>query len=714
MFFTSNVEYAIAAEDLLHESITYGAMRNEISAFKHYITTHFNMLLQECDMVMDMYDDPYVLYGEANVGEFFKNLGTKIKAILNKIFEWLKNAIKIIGKILLAPFGVIFKSDGKKDNKSGGASGGASSSDSNSNSSSSSNGSSTSSPISGGITGILGGMGEFDFHYIKDTGFNNLFPVVEVLRNMVDMAEKKSLLSRGEATSMIGEYTKVISADVDVEKLSADYTNLKTITESALNTYYGSIITMMKTDRSKLKEDALNANIKTFRDLYEKPDNSIKGNDVKGVRSSLNTVFNVIGNDNKTKESLYLLMGDRNIDYFHSGGLEKTGEDITSLIELKAFLLNAVIDAESAEGTANANDDKPKSYTAIIDLIVGYYTSIIADNSGNDSANSVYQSFIEGAKKLKDQAAAAKTNETAAINFLKDTIKLLEQTNISVSTIKAESSTVDKRGRKKIIESTTTERASSVAKNSGSTSSFGVVGNEGEYKTFTVNELLYSSIGYKVNIATTTWKELIGDTNSLDNKKPGDKAVTDIKGMMVKMSNVLETLTNQMSEINKKDEALAKPETTVSFKTTTTDAEGKVVQNTKQSPEFVKQVVEISRAALKSLKDDITTLINQFSDMEKHQRLCLYSLYLKNFAVLTFELQNYFIAENIMAEAIFKQRERNNTKRVAADIDKSEAAKKKNLNYDATRAEANDSDTALDNIEEKRSQFYAAVKKIIQ
>ena len=248
MFFTSNVEYAIAAEDLLHESITYGSMRNEISAFKHYITTHFNMLLQECDMVMDMYNDPYVLYGEANIGEFFKNLGTKIKAILNKIFEWLKNAIKIIGKILLAPFGVIFKSDGKKDTKGGGASGGggggSSASTSNSNSS---NGSSTSSPISGGVTGILGGMGEFDFHYIRDTGFNNLFPVVEVLRNMVDMAEKKSLLSRGDATAMIGEYTQVIGDDVNVGKLSTDYTSLKTITEEALNAYYGSIITMMKT-----------------------------------------------------------------------------------------------------------------------------------------------------------------------------------------------------------------------------------------------------------------------------------------------------------------------------------------------------------------------------------------------------------------------------------------------------------------------------------
>jgi len=670
MFFTSNVEYAIAAEDLLHESITYGSMRNEISAFKHYITTHFNMLLQECDMVMDMYDDPYVLYGEANIGEFFKNLGTKIKAILTKIFEWLKNAIKIIGKILLAPFGVIFKSDGKKDNTSGGTSNGGGASSSNSNSS---NGSSTSSPTSGGnLASTISEMdGVFKYTYITDDGFKKVFPLARILSEIIDNGDKRNLFKE---SSYIKQYTNKIGDDYNVADLKSTYESILGVITTQSDIFKASFIDILKSTHKNNKDSVIQSAIQKIK-------NMIKNKDVIKASDLIGAIFNIDAEGGNTKDELFLMMGN-NEQFSYAlksdAKLADVDSTIISILDFKYTLLTSLVyeiddvNMDISTKITNIINDLKESIKIVIDKI-------------EDGP------IKEKYKMMDSKLATIKvdnSNVTNIINTLKDLSKYILAEDV-VPNLSAKSKTTGV-----ALDDVDKKRVGS-GRNNIQAAPFSSVTSDAEGSVFKVLNMLYGDIEYEVGIKHTTWEEAIKNRDTIiEHKLDLSKTIGDIVELIKKLNGVGSNVDSGLNGKGKFNNDVNTRDTGVS-------------DDDKKNAQIQGAIVGVVRDALTSLKNDITTTINQVSDIEHHCRKSALSVVMAKQSIFAYEFQKAFVAENILYKAIFEQRNKNSEK--IKNID-SDVNKDKKTKYNDKKDVSNLEDILVE-LENKRKSTYEALRR---
>lgn len=662
----------------MQESINYEVAKVEHEDSMRILMQFFHEGFRVCNEMLDVYSNEYMMYAEAGVGDFLKNLAEKVKAIIKKIFEWLKNVVKVIGKIILAPFGVIFrKSSSNNSGGGGGGGGGTSSSDNKSDNKSKENSPSDRTYGSAGsVMGILSGIAEdFDFKYIKDTGFNTIFNPVDIIDEIIKMAENKSLLDSLKDKSIVKQYTDaVVEAAGDVDKaamisgLKTKYTDMSNEIMKGVKYFGSSIYKVNQTNRSKSN---------TFFDFVK---DVLYKVGIGDERILPNSILNEILKSTDLKKELLVLSKYENqvIDYTSEinmdiGETTSNASMISTNIENKQKVLNELLTGNTAI--------KFKTQSILSSFIEAYKQM----PEGSDTEKKYKADKIKAMTELRTKIDSATTDDVV-ISVLKSALEVMKT---EITPLKTTKKVAMQRsaGKNKLAADST----------------FSTVVKTGDVKEFKVLDNSHNIFNYSVKINSIKYIDVITNDGNMFSEQISTQATAiyeALSGVVKDFSKLKENNDTYTDTANKTKEVA---NAGIDVATPNTTGKPKIIP---KSAAFDSVVVEMVKSTLNSLKEDITRLINETNDIEKHSRLVYLSIFQASVAKEAFILQQYFIQENIMAKAMFD---------IAGDIAsrKSKVANEDSKDAKRKHDDLTDKEGQLATLEGLRKNLYSNVRKVL-
>lgn len=598
--------------------------------------------------------DNVVLYGEGAILDFFKNLGTKIKAILKKIFEWLKKVVSGIWKFLKAPFVLLF-GHGKtstNNNGGGGAPTGNGDGAANNNGGTDNAGGADATqgaPVVGSANGIFSCFdGLFNFKYIKDTGYASFPSLQSAFKEILADAKNGNLV--GQDSPFDAFLKDTVDSEVEARFLEIDREFVGNL-RSRITLFKNTFLSMLKANRD------------TFETVYEGIAAKLESKDVSGDDEMLSTLFAKVKDmKNDTLGARPNSNGRNNID----NTLAKLSDDKKRSFGILSKYFNSPISYAVGAPTLTINEDRYSGIEHRFDLLSGLVgtTGLIVSPSGVKSCigilyrtlsefahetgnTSLTQKLSTVSEQSRNNSNSGPLNDTEMPRLLKDLQTLVDIYN--------NESLLDIRGGRGNRNNNNMTK--------GGTDNFSRFTNG----TFTIDRGdTYGSIQYSVKINTISIKELI------------DKGQT-VYGQLVNMAgygNLSKTLSDTAKvlddDIGSIDRKINEIETT----TAQVEAEPTPQQqnpNAQSTLSFAKSVAELTKKQLQLLKEEAISMIDQLLDVEKHTRLSYISkMYCFAFIELA-ALQREFAIENAFYRALVKvanddNRENNKAKKANDDV----------------------------------------------
>ena len=640
---TGEVFNILHDEEFFNESLIHTGNVDSFDQIRKYMTRFFNEAISICDTMIEDNNNDFLFYSEAiDFKGFFSNLWEKIKSIVKKIYDWLKDVVKIIGKFIFSPFGAVFKSSKSKDEGNGGGATTTSSSKSkDSKDGGTEEGGAKPAVASGSIPGILevfSGDNSLDMQTIPNNGgYNQLFDIAGLYKEIVSLGKSCTLGNNVDDTKLLKE------SGLDIASIKEQYDGLLSNLDQMASTFFKKLLTVNASNRGTLKASIIEQNIAS---IFEGAGDAAMG----GLSDVLGSALASAETKSSSAVIKSIMNSKADICTSSSYAASESGR-VVSMLGRKRTMLMGIL---STDGTS-IQDNALKLIAGIKKAYEGDTEKASTDKVAELTT---LENTIKGSPDLKSvQGAIEKIGS----------IILEDQTTYTADKV----SSINKKGKEKTVE-VTTGKGVGVGVNREGKNKMGVISTEGETRTFSIDKAdLYGVIDYKVGIRTIPVGQYISALCKDGAAMPeGMDKFTNIITGLSNTSKAISTFTNDVSkvkdEVNKSIEGTT-VDTGVATKVTNTGAAGGTGTGTgagteagnptdkpaaSDSPEVVQQyratIVDLVKKSLGSLKDDMTDFINQLKDIEKHNRVGWLSVIQLSYLKDIIQLQVYLLAENML------------------------------------------------------------------